>query len=160
MLGDIPAWAFYRAFTRLGGKSGWRAYNILWQMRGCIDKCVMGPGMRGRRDANALKEQDIVDFWRVEKLIENEYMLLSAEMRSPGEAWLEFKIVNGECIQTAYFNPMPFWGRLYWSVMVPFHALIFPRLLNQVMGAAKEIAEKEECECVVNSGTILIKSKF
>lgn len=143
MIGDIPSWAVYRAFTRLGGKNGWKACNLLWQIRGCIDKCLMGPGMRGRKDPVALSEQDIVDFWRVEKLIEDEYMLLYAEMLIPGEAWLEYRIEDGQCVQTAYFDPKPFWGRLYWLVMLPFHDIIFQKLLNEVMKMAKKITEEE-----------------
>jgi uncharacterized protein YbjT (DUF2867 family) len=124
---------------RIGGEQGWYFGNWLWQMRGVIDKMVGGVGLRrGRRSETELKPGDALDFWRV--LIadkENMRLLLYAEMKLPGEAWLEFKIkeVDGKktLLQTATFQPLGLWGRVYWYLVLPFHGLIFPRMAKGII---------------------------
>jgi hypothetical protein len=122
----------------LGGDRGWLAMHWAWSMRGFIVKLVGGTGLRrGRTHANKLKTGDALDFWRV--LLadqENHRLLLYAEMKMPGEAWLEFKIVSEEgkaCLeQTATFRPNGIWGRVYWTALYPFHALIFHQLASKI----------------------------
>lgn len=118
----------------LGGKNGWLTMNWAWKFRGFVDKLIGGIGLRrGRTHPTRLKTGDALDFWRVLLADEkNRRLLLYAEMKLPGEAWLEFQIIpcetGGELKQTASFRPNGVWGRLYWYILYPFHALIFSRL--------------------------------
>ncbi|SFZ91381.1 Uncharacterized conserved protein YbjT, contains NAD(P)-binding and DUF2867 domains [Flaviramulus basaltis] len=119
----------------IGGKTGWYYGNILWRIRGYIDKLFGGIGLRrGRTSPTDLDAGDSLDFWRVifaDK--EQQKLLLYAEMRLPGEAWLEFKIENGLLKQTATFRPRGLWGRLYWYSVLPFHGFIFKGMINALV---------------------------
>ena len=123
----------------IGGKRGWYFGNWLWKIRGYLDLLVGGVGLRrGRRSPNDLKAGDSLDFWRVLLADEKEKrLLLFAEMRLPGEAWLEFKIrkVNNHnvLIQKATFRPLGLWGRLYWYLVLPFHFIIFPMMARNII---------------------------
>ena len=105
--------------------------NWAWKLRGFLDKLVGGIGLRrGRTHPTRLKVGDALDFWRVLLADEkNRRLLLYAEMKLPGEAWLEFEIIphetEGILKQTASFRPNGVWGRFYWYSLYPFHALIF-----------------------------------
>ena len=116
---------------RIGGDRGWYYGNWMWKVRGLMDKMVGGVGLRrGRRSPYDLKSGDALDFWRVLYADKNEMrLLLFAEMKVPGEAWLEFKIKNesgvNKLYQTATFRPLGLWGRLYWYLVLPFHGFIF-----------------------------------
>ncbi|MFZ5374924.1 MAG: SDR family oxidoreductase [Campylobacterota bacterium] len=125
-LGGISPERLYRTFCSIGGGKGWFGYESLWTIRGLIDKLAGGYGLsRGRRDPNTLRIGDSVDFWKVVDLKENERLLLYAQMKLPGKAWLEFRISDGNLYQTAYFYPHGLAGRLYWYALVPFHNLVF-----------------------------------
>lgn len=123
----------------IGGNRGWYYLNFLWRLRGFADKVVGGVGMRrGRRNDNTLIAGDALDFWRV--LLadrDKKRLLLYAEMKLPGEAWLEFCIDQSDTsgdtlIQTATFRPRGLWGRLYWYAMWPFHLFIFKGMATQL----------------------------
>lgn len=122
----------------LGGTRGWLAMNWAWKFRGFLDKLVGGTGLRrGRTHPTQLKVGDALDFWRV--LLadeENRRLLLYAEMKLPGEAWLEFEVTpretGGDLKQTATFRPNGVWGRFYWYSLYPFHALIFSQLAKHI----------------------------
>jgi uncharacterized protein YbjT (DUF2867 family) len=118
----------------IGGKKGWYYGNWLWEIRGFLDKIAGGVGLRrGRRDDLHLVAGDSLDFWRVLYADRSEKrLLLYAEMKLPGEAWLEFKIENGELIQTATFRPLGLWGRLYWYSVLPFHGFIFRGMIGNI----------------------------
>lgn len=118
----------------LGGKTGWYYGNTLWRIRGLMDQMVGGVGMRrGRRSISEINAGDALDFWRVLLASRGEKrLLLYAEMKLPGEAWLEFKIENDELIQTATFRPKGLSGRLYWYSVYPFHGFIFNGLANKL----------------------------
>ena len=122
----------------LGGKKGWLTMNWAWKFRGFLDKLVGGIGLRrGRTHPTRLKVGDALDFWRVLLADDkNRRLLLYAEMKLPGEAWLEFEIIphetGGDLKQTATFRPNGVWGRFYWYSLYPFHALIFSRLSKQI----------------------------
>jgi uncharacterized protein YbjT (DUF2867 family) len=118
----------------IGGKSGWYYATWLWKLRGYIDKLFGGVGLRrGRTNENTLTAGDSIDFWRVLYANKNEgKLLLFAEMKLPGEAWLEFKIVNDRLIQTATFRPLGLSGRLYWFLVLPFHGFIFNGMLSKL----------------------------
>jgi len=122
----------------LGGDRGWSAMNWAWKLRGFLDKLVGGIGLRrGRTHPTRLKVGDALDFWRVLLADEkNRRLLLYAEMKLPGEAWLEFEIIphetGGILKQTASFRPNGVWGRFYWYSLYPFHALIFSQLAKHI----------------------------
>lgn len=128
----------------IGGNRGWYYLDWLWNLRGLIDKIVGGVGTRrGRRSDLNIQAGDALDFWRVILADKsNKRLLLYAEMRLPGEAWLEFKIIergNSKILsQVATFRPNGLWGRLYWWLMWPFHLFIFSgmakNLVNFKMG--------------------------
>ena len=120
----------------IGGKTGWYYADFLWRIRGFLDKLFGGVGLRrGRRNTNDLDAGDSVDFWRVlyaDK--DKKRLLLFAEMKLPGEAWLEFKIKNNILYQEATFRPLGLSGRLYWYSVLPFHGLIFNGMLKKLAG--------------------------
>jgi len=118
----------------IGGQTGWYYGDWLWRTRGFLDKIAGGVGLRrGRTHRSSLQTGDALDFWRVLYADKNEVrLLLFAEMKLPGEAWLEFKIVNEELIQTATFRPLGLWGRLYWYSVLPFHGFIFRGMLKKL----------------------------
>ncbi|MFK8044638.1 MAG: SDR family oxidoreductase [Crocinitomicaceae bacterium] len=124
---------------RIGGKTGWYYGNFLWRIRGFIDKLVGGVGLRrGRTNEESIQAGDALDFWRV--LYANKVegrLLLFAEMKLPGEAWLEFKIINNQLVQTATFRPLGLRGRLYWYSVLPFHGLIFKGMIGKLVNKAK-----------------------
>jgi len=107
-------------------------------LRGVVDKLVGGPGLnRGRRDTAILRVGDSLDFWKVIDLKEGKRLLLSSQMKLPGKAWLEFSVVDTTLVQTVYFLPQGLWGRLYWYLIRPFHALIFSDLAKGIIKQAK-----------------------
>lgn len=125
---------------RIGGSQGWYYGNHLWGLRGFLDKLSGGVGLRrGRRSPSELEAGDALDFWRV--LVAdraNGRLLLFAEMKLPGEAWLEFRIerdAGGKkaLIQTATFRPAGVWGRLYWYAVSPFHHFLFEGMVNRIV---------------------------
>jgi uncharacterized protein YbjT (DUF2867 family) len=118
----------------IGGEVGWYYADFLWQIRGFIDKLAGGVGLRrGRSNPKLINAGDSIDFWRVLYADKAEKrLLLFAEMKLPGDAWLEFVIKDDFLIQTATFRPKGLWGRLYWFSVYPFHGLIFNGMLNKL----------------------------
>ncbi|SHF62025.1 SDR family oxidoreductase [Pedobacter caeni] len=122
----------------IGGNRGWYYVNWLWNLRGFLDKLFGGVGTRrGRTNNMTLQAGDVIDFWRV--LLADKHhkrLLLFAEMKVPGEAWLEFKIVeyHGQTFlsQVATFRPSGLWGRAYWYAMFPFHLFLFKGMARQI----------------------------
>lgn len=135
MLTD-PEETLQRIWT-IGGKTGWYYATWLWELRGILDQFAGGVGMRrGRKSDLELSPGDALDFWRVIVADKSERrLLLYAEMKLPGEAWLEFKIDSeNKLTQTATFRPLGLLGRLYWYAVLPFHFFIFQGMLNKVGG--------------------------
>jgi len=118
----------------IGGRTGWYYANWLWGIRGFLDKLSGGVGLRrGRKDFSEISPGDSLDFWRVLYADRKEKrLLLYAEMKLPGEAWLEFKIENDLLIQTATFRPLGLKGRMYWYSVMPFHELVFRGMINRI----------------------------
>lgn len=118
------------AIWSIGGQRGWPSMTWAWKLRGLMDKFIGGIGMRrGRRDSTELKPGDALDFWRV--IVADRQagrLMLYAEMKLPGEAWLEFHVGETELIQTATFRPLGLLGRAYWYAVFPFHIILFPRM--------------------------------
>jgi len=129
--------ALFEAVCRVGGKEGWFHNNWMWRLRGMVDLMLGGVGIaRGRRSSSTLRINDVIDFWRVEDLKNNERLLLRAEMKLPGRAWLEFNIqrVDGQnrLSLKAHYQPRGLFGRIYWYIFLPFHNFIFDNLLKQI----------------------------
>ncbi|MDX1271778.1 SDR family oxidoreductase [Bizionia paragorgiae] len=121
----------------IGGENGWYYGTTLWKIRGAIDKLVGGIGLRrGRTNKTSIQTGDALDFWRV-LLADKDSgrLLLFAEMKLPGEAWLEFKVDKGIVYQRAVFRPRGLAGRLYWYSVLPFHGLIFNGMINKLANA-------------------------
>lgn len=116
----------------IGGDKGWYALEWAWNMRGLIDKLFGGSGLSGHRNKE-LQAGDALDFWRVIKADKKEgHLILYAEMKIPGEAWLEFKVNHDFLYQTATFRPKGLWGRIYWYSLVPFHYFIFRKMAKKI----------------------------
>ncbi len=129
--------ALFHSICRIGGDEGWFDSNWLWRLRGLLDRLFMGGGTsRGRRNQIELLLNYVVDFWRVEKLEENTMLLLRAEMKLPGLAWLRFSIDPVEHQRrlrvNAYFETDSAWGVLYWYACLPFHCFIFKNLIRSI----------------------------
>ncbi len=120
----------------IGGRTGWYYANWLWVFRGFIDKVFGGVGLRrGRKSDMRITAGDALDFWRVLYASkEDKRLLLYAEMKLPGEAWLEFHIKDSQLIQTATFRPLGLAGRLYWYSVLPLHGLIFRGMIKKLAG--------------------------
>lgn len=134
--------AVFATLEGLGGARGWYSAGWLWRIRGWMDSAVGGIGLRrGRRHPDHLAVGDALDFWRVEVLDRPHWLRLRAEMRLPGEAWLEFRVTaegsGSRLEQRARFVPRGLWGRVYWWVLVPFHGLIFPQMARRIAAAAE-----------------------
>ncbi len=135
---SCPVEQVQKRIWSLGGDRGWLAMNWAWKFRGFMDKLVGGVGLRrGRTHPTRLKVGDALDFWRVLLADEkNRRLLLYAEMKLPGEAWLEFEIIpqrnGGTLHQTASFRPTGLWGRFYWYALYPLHMLIFMLMAKRI----------------------------
>jgi len=118
----------------IGGKTGWYKANWLWELRGFMDKLSGGVGLRrGRKNPTEISPGDALDFWRVLDADRKEKrLLLYAEMKLPGDAWLEFKITDGYLYQTATFRPRGLWGRLYWYSVLPLHSIVFRGMITYI----------------------------
>jgi uncharacterized protein YbjT (DUF2867 family) len=152
---ETPRFGCYRDFKRrdisnkieqvmervwnIGGPTGWYYGTFLWQIRGFLDRIVGGVGLRrGRTNPDKIYPGDALDFWRV--VIADRVkgrLLLYAEMRVPGEAWLEFKLVRRgercELHQIATFRPRGLLGRLYWYSVMPFHFFVFDGMISHIV---------------------------
>lgn len=138
-----PAARVFRVFTSLGGRRGWLYANWLWALRGLLDRLIGGVGMRrGRRSPHLLRVGDAVDFWRVEALAPDRLLRLRAEIKLPGQAWLQFEVLpDGDSrsvlTQTAFFEPKGVSGWWYWNALYPLHKLIFRGLARAVARSAE-----------------------
>lgn len=136
----------FNTFTRLGGEQGWLYFDSAWKMLGVIDRLVGGVGFRrGRRHPDEVRAGDAIDFWRVELIEPMKFLRLRAEMKVPGNAWLQFEVKphqknTSQLIQTTFFAPKGLLGLIYWYGLYPMHSLIFSGLLRNL----KELAEVAE----------------
>lgn len=138
---EVPAPQVWAAIEKIGGDQGWYGAGYLWFLRGLLDRMLGGVGLRrGRRDPIHLRTGDSLDFWRVEEIIHGQRLRLYAEMILPGKAWLQFevRVANGrtEVVQEALFSPRGLGGQLYWLFVSPFHSLIFPTMLRNILKEA------------------------
>jgi uncharacterized protein YbjT (DUF2867 family) len=144
----------WKSIEQIGGENGWYGADFLWWARGLLDRLFGGVGLRrGRRSPDTLRIGDSLDFWRVENLQPGVSLKLYAEMILPGKAWLEFKIEDFEIAgkkmrkisQDATYSPRGLGGQLYWFAVSPFHVLIFPRMLGNLVRSAnrKDYADSQ-----------------
>lgn len=137
-----------RTIRGIGGDRGWYGFKSLWAVRGFLDEVVGGVGLRrGRRHPDEILVGEALDFWRADA-VEPELFRLRAEMRLPGEAWLEWTLHpqpdGGTCIeQRARYVPRGLLGRLYWWPLWPIHAVLFPIMLRRIGRAADQLARTE-----------------
>lgn len=137
----VPPAVAFGPIARIGGVTGWYAWNRLWRLRGFLDLLAGGIGLRrGRRSATELSVGDTLDFWRVEVYEPGRRLRLLAEMKVPGRAWLEFEVIGDEAgstiRQTAVFDPVGLAGRAYWYALYPVHQVVFHDMLQGVARAA------------------------
>jgi hypothetical protein len=131
----------------IGGEHGWYSFPLAWSVRGWADRLVGGVGLRrGRRDPRRLHVGEALDWWRVEELERPRSLRLRAEMRVPGEAWLELSVApteNGGSVfrQKATFEPHGLLGHLYWRSIAPFHNLIFGGMVRNITKTAAQTTE-------------------
>jgi hypothetical protein len=135
----------FRHIQGIGGNRGWYCCNWLWNLRAFLDLAVGGVGKRrGRRHPDILVAGDYLDWWRVERIEPDKLLLLFAEMKLPGRAWLQFEVeesAEGSSVrQTAIFDPIGIAGLAYWYAISPLHALVFRGMLN---GIRRRCAEAE-----------------
>ena len=139
---DASAPDVQRVLRGIGGDRGWYGFGPLWAIRGLMDKVVGGVGLRrGRRHPDEILVGEALDFWRVDA-IEDHLFRLRAEMKLPGEAWLEWNTTElddgrTQLVQRARFVPRGIAGRLYWWLLWPIHALIFPVMVRRLGNAAR-----------------------
>lgn len=146
---DASRESVYRSFARIGGEVGYYVVGWAWALRGLIDQIVGGPGLRrGRRHPIDLRTGESLDFWRVLDVDPGRRLVLQAEMRVPGRAWLEWEIEDLDdgrhrLHQRAHFAPRGLWGRAYWYAMLPFHWAIFARMARAMTNHAEELDRSE-----------------
>lgn len=144
---NAPATVVFDVVSSIGGENGWYFADWLWKLRGFIDKQFGGVGLRrGRRHRTKIRAGDTLDFWRVAEFEEHRRLLLRAEMKVWGQAWLEFEVEpenkNHTLLkQTARYYPQGLWGLLYWYLVYPIHAYVFKGLIREVARRA-EIASQ------------------
>jgi hypothetical protein len=131
----------YSVLSQMGGDTGWLVWNWAWKLRGLLDRLVGGPGLRrGRRDPHELLPGEALDFWRVDAVDPPHRLLLRAEMKVPGAAWLEWTTQaerqGTRLTQTALFAPRGLGGVLYWYLLYPIHRAIFSDLVRAIGRAA------------------------
>ncbi|HXI03950.1 MAG TPA: SDR family oxidoreductase, partial [Candidatus Saccharimonadales bacterium] len=139
-----PRAAVFESVARIGGETGWYAYDFLWKLRGALDLLAGGVGMRrGRPHPARIRPGDTLDFWRVESVEPGRRLRLAAEMKLPGRAWLEFDVEEDparpeSCTlrQTAVFDARGLAGLAYWFGLYPVHALVFRGMLRGIARAA------------------------
>jgi len=147
----------FAPIRRIGGTTGWYYGNGLWKLRGFLDRIVGGVGMRrGRRDPESLRVGDAVDWWRVDAYEPNRRLVLHAEMKLPGRAWLHFEVrPDGGTVsiwQVAVYDPIGILGNAYWYILYPFHLFIFDGMLRRI--AASVTGQHPRELDVVNPGDV------
>ena len=140
-----PPAVVYAQFVRLGGRHGWLYANWIWLLRAWLDRLSGGPGARGRADLEGVKIDDVIDMWRVDRLVPGRQLRLRAEMNVPGVAWLDFEARpqpnnNTLLVQSNLFAPRGLWGTLSWLLLMPIHRVIFAGLLGALARRAESAA--------------------
>ncbi|HKU25840.1 MAG TPA: SDR family oxidoreductase [Candidatus Sulfotelmatobacter sp.] len=133
----------FAVVENLGGEHGWLSFDVLWKIRGWMDRLIGGPGnSRGRSRRSGMRVGDVIDFWRVQQMEAPRTVLLRAEMKVPGAAWLQFELRPERPGRTllrccAWFQPRGLFGEIYWYALYPIHLLIFSKLVRAVSRQAE-----------------------
>ncbi len=138
--------ALWTVIEGIGGDNGWYSFPLAWAARGWIDRAVGGVGLRrGRRDPKHVYVGEALDFWRVEERLDGELLRLRAEMRLPGLAWLELRVLREPTRyhQRAVFQPHGLAGHAYWWSILPFHGFVFGGMLRNIAKAAERESATE-----------------
>ncbi len=145
---DVAIEKIWPRIEAIGGETGWYGSDFLWTVRGLLDTLVGGAGLRrGRRDPFTLRAGESLDFWRVEAIDHGRYLRLHAEMKLPGEAWLEFELTphadgsGTHMKQTATYIPRGLVGHMYWYAIAPFHFLVFPTMIRNIEKSARDVSK-------------------
>jgi hypothetical protein len=129
----------------IGGDSHWYPLPWAWWVRARLDDLFGGRGLEWQRPLDGLAAGRSVDWWTIE-VVTDERLLLRAEMKVPGEAWLEWRIVpkgaHSELHQTAYFRPRRLLGRAYWWLLWPFHTPIFKLMASRLSARAEALSAR------------------
>jgi hypothetical protein len=136
--------ALWSVIESIGGSAGWYSWGLAWRVRGLLDRVFGGPGLRrGRRSPYDLQIGDAVDWWRVEEILDRELLRLRAEMRLPGQAWLDLGVetADGATVfrQRAVYAPKGLLGRAYWWAVWPFHGFVFGGMQRNIARAAEQV---------------------
>lgn len=130
----------------IGGERGWHSFPLAWAARGWIDRVVGGAGRRPRRHPSRVSSGDVIDLWRVESIERGQMLRLRAEMRMPGQGWLELGVTRtatgSRYRQRAVYFPRGLSGRLYWAVLLPFHGIIFRGMAGSILREAERATEE------------------
>jgi uncharacterized protein YbjT (DUF2867 family) len=144
-----PPDRLWRVIEAIGGDTGWYSFPLAWAVRGWLDRAVGGVGLRrGRRDPHRVYVGEALDCWRVEEVSPGELLRLRAEMRMPGRAWLELRVVPGDgpersvYRQRAVFLPRGLAGHAYWAAVWPFHAVVFGGMARNIARTASRITPR------------------
>ena len=142
---DASPAALWKVIEGIGGYNGWYSWGLAWRVRGWLDRMAGGPGLRrGRRNESDLVVGDALDFWRVEATDDGTYLRLRAEMKVPGQAWLELQVGSTDGGTTTFhhralFHPHGLLGHLYWWSVLPFHGIIFGSMQRNIAKAAEAL---------------------
>jgi uncharacterized protein YbjT (DUF2867 family) len=138
--------AVFNVIQSLGGTEGWLFFDWAWRIRGFIDKLTGGVGLqRGRRHPTGLRVGDALDFWRVEAIVPDRLLRLRAEMKVPGQAWLEFETEpidesHTSISQVAFFAPKGLIGLAYWYLLYPIHKILFTGMIQKISEKSIDLA--------------------
>jgi uncharacterized protein YbjT (DUF2867 family) len=137
ILSEKTSSSLFQSICKIGGKEGWFRNNWMWRLRGTLDRILTGVGtLRGRKSYYHLNVNDVIDFWRIENIEKNKMLLLRAEMKIPGRAWLKFNIDTEmdkrRLSVTAYYDTQTLSGKIYWYNFLPFHHFIFKHLIEEI----------------------------
>ncbi len=140
---EADASHLFWAFSRIGGNNGYYWLDWAWRIRGFADQLVGGVGLRrGRRHPTDIRGGEAIDFWRVESVYPGKILRLRAEIKLPGEAWIEWearRTGNGsDLVQSALFRPRGLSGRIYWWALLPVHRTLFSRMACRIAASAEE----------------------
>jgi uncharacterized protein YbjT (DUF2867 family) len=145
---DVPPQQVWQQIAGIGGPNGYYFGDWLWRLRGGLDTLAGGVGLRrGRRHPSEIVTGDALDFWRVLTVLPGRRLTLIAEMKMPGEALLDFRVIarqgsRSELQMISRFLPKGLFGIVYWYALYPFHVLIFKGMLKAIArkaGAAAAI---------------------
>jgi len=143
---DAAPQALWEVIEGIGGEAGWYSWKLAWRVRGILDRLWGGPGLRrGRRSPYDLQIGDVVDWWRVEEIVDGELLRLRAEMRVPGRAWLDLGVETDDRGQTVFrqraiYAPRGLLGRAYWWAVWPFHGFVFGGMQRNIAARAEQVA--------------------